>query len=517
MSNAIRIAAHYKALAEKLQGKVDDQRRVLLKVKDELVEGKELKKHAFPISRKIAFWGLTDTSRQKPVMEAEITKLRQKVSQLRAQLSSAQLSSLDYDVPPYPQLSETEIPHQQHSSPTATVTEIDDQHKRKADSTIDDPASRAREFRREMNKRQTMPPPALPQRMEQQPPNTTGGEQYHEQRHDLDNEHVDTHSGGYSNQLQQLGSPQQQRSYQDQPIFQGAPAGQFAYQGNKEHQFIDLTGSAGSPVSPLNPRYGFIQQQQHNSSQSRSGYGNNINIPFRSPLRTQTTRPINSLPVRGPGGGYFSPSNHPSPGTGTRYGNIPPSLQAGGNNFRPSVSRAEHLSPLIRRGDTGYVYEKGGQLQPNIPNKGGGSVVSPFFNDPSTPPKNLGLSTIGDGVRRPASVAGFTGKQGGLSRSYGSGLGDGGFFSRQDDVVRGVAIPHWNTPMSAAGGRGVGSFARNSGVIRPGTVGGFGGSRGGDIFGPQYGARGGIFGGGIGALEGGSMDRPGPRRSVRRD
>lgn len=57
MSNAIRIAAHYKALAEKLQGKVDDQRRVLLKVKDELVEGKELKKHAIPISRKVAFLG----------------------------------------------------------------------------------------------------------------------------------------------------------------------------------------------------------------------------------------------------------------------------------------------------------------------------------------------------------------------------------------------------------------------------------------------------------------------------
>lgn len=57
MTNAIRIASHYKALAEKLQGKVDDQRRVLLKVKDELVEGKDLKKHAFPISRKVVFWG----------------------------------------------------------------------------------------------------------------------------------------------------------------------------------------------------------------------------------------------------------------------------------------------------------------------------------------------------------------------------------------------------------------------------------------------------------------------------
>lgn len=522
MSNVIRIAAHYKALAEKLQGKVDDQRRVLLKVKDELVEGKELKKHASPISKKIAFWGLTDTSRQKPVMEAEITKLRQAVSQLRAQLSSAQLSSLDYDVPPYPQLSETEIPHhQQHSSPTATVTGIDDQHKRKANSMIDDPASRARDFRREMNKRQTMPPPALPQRMEQQPPDTTGGEQYHEQRHVLDQEHVDMRSEGYNNQFQQLGySPQQQRPYRDQPVFRGAPTGQFAYQGNNEHQFIDLTGSPGPSVSPSNPRYGFIQQQQqqHNSSQLRSGYGNQINIPFRSPLKTPTTRPINSLPVRGPGGRYFLPSNRPSPGTGTGYGNIPPSLQAGRNSFCPPVSRAEHLSPLTRQGgDTGYINERGGQLQPNIPNKGGGSVVSPFFTDPPSPPKNLGLFAIGDGVRRPASVAGFAGKQGGLSRSYGRGLGDGGFFSRQDDVVRGVAVPHWNTSISASGGRGVRSFAGNSGVIRPGTVGGFGGSRGGDIFGPQRGGRDGIFGGGVGASEGGSMDRPGLRRSVRRD
>lgn len=53
MSNAIRIASHYKALAEKLQGKVDDQRRVLLKVKDELVEGKELKKHDLHLQAKI--------------------------------------------------------------------------------------------------------------------------------------------------------------------------------------------------------------------------------------------------------------------------------------------------------------------------------------------------------------------------------------------------------------------------------------------------------------------------------
>ncbi|KAG0642301.1 hypothetical protein HOY80DRAFT_649828 [Tuber brumale] len=42
-NNLIRIAKHYKALSETLKTKVEDQRRVLLKVKDELIRGKELK------------------------------------------------------------------------------------------------------------------------------------------------------------------------------------------------------------------------------------------------------------------------------------------------------------------------------------------------------------------------------------------------------------------------------------------------------------------------------------------
>lgn len=454
-------------------------------------------------------------------MEAEITKLRQVVSQLRAQLSSAQLS-LDYDVPLCPQLPGTGTLNQQHSPPTGTRAGVDDQHKRKADNMVDDPASRAREFRREMNKRQTMPPPVLPQRMKQQCSDTAGGERYHEQRHGLDQEqHIDTRSGEYSNQFQQLGySPQQRQSYEDQPIPRGVPTGHFAYQGNQEHQFIDLTGSAGSSVSPLNSRSGFTQQkQQCNSGQSRSGYGNNINIPFRSPLRTPVPRPINSLPARGLGGEYFSPPNRPLLGTGTEYGNIPSPLQAGGNNFHPPVPRAQHLSPLTRQGgNTGYPYERGGQPQPGIPSTGGSSVVSPFFTDPPTSPKNLRLSAICGGIRRPASVAGFAGQQGNLSHGYTNGLGDGGFFSRQDNVARGVAVttevPRWNTPMSAVG---VGSFAGNTGAIRPGTVGGFSGSRGGDIFGPQRGDRNGIFGGGFSASGSGVVDRPGLRRSVRRD
>lgn len=466
-------------------------------------------------------------SRQKPIMEAEITKLRQEVFQLRAQLSSAQLSSLDYDGPSFPQRqhrSSTETLDQQNSSPITTVTGIDD-HKRKAENTVDDSSSRAREFRREMNKRQAMPPPALPQRIEQQRPDITEGERYYEQRHDLNRaRHLDARPGEYSNQFQQLDySPQQQQIYEDQQVFRNAPTGQLAYQGNQEHQFINLTGSAGSSVSLSNPRGGFTQQQQqHNTSHSRSGFVNNINIPFRSPLRTPTSRPINLLPVRGPGDGYFSSPNPPPPRTGTGYGSLASPLRAGGNNFHPPESRAEHLSLLTRqRGNTDYPYERGGQLQSTIPDKGGGSIVSPFFSDPPTPPKNPGLSAIDGGIRRPASVAGFAGQYGGLSRSYGGGLGNGGFFGRQDDVAGGIAVtteaPNWNTPISAVG-RGVGSFVGDGGGNRPGTVGGFGR---GDMFGPRRGGRselGGVFGSGVGgAAGGGVVDRPGLRRSVRRD
>lgn len=476
--------------------------------------------------------GTDRMSRQKPIMETEITKLRQEVSQLRAQLSSAQLSSLDSDEPPFPQQhrrSPTETLHQQNFSPNTIITGIDNQHKRKADNTVDDPASRAREFRREMNKRQAMPPPALPQRIGQQRPNTMGGERYYEQGQDINQpQHIDTHPGGYSNQFQQSGySPQQQRIYEGQPVSREAPTGQLAYQGNQEYQFIDLTGSAGSSMSPSNAQGGLTQQQQHNVSQSRSGFVNNINIPFKSPLRAPTPRPVNSHLVRGSGDGYFSPPNRSPSGTGAGYGNLPSPLRAGGNNFHPPVSRAEHLSPLTRQGgNMGYPYERrGGQPQPTIPNKGGGSVVSPFFTDPPTPPKNPGLPAIGGGIRRPASVAGFAGQQGGFSRSYESGLRNEGFFSRQGDVTRGITVttevPNWNTPISAAGGRGVGPFSGGGGGIRPGTMEGFGEGRRGDMFEPQGGGRGvlgRIFGGGIGgAAVDGVADRPGLRRSVRRD
>lgn len=43
--NAVRAANHFKRLSEKLHGKLENQKSVLLKVRDELLEARELKKY----------------------------------------------------------------------------------------------------------------------------------------------------------------------------------------------------------------------------------------------------------------------------------------------------------------------------------------------------------------------------------------------------------------------------------------------------------------------------------------
>lgn len=462
-------------------------------------------------------------------METEIASLREEVSNLRAQLSSAQLSSLDDDGIQLAQRqyrSSTETLQQNSISPVTTVAEVDNQHKRKAD---DDPAFRAREFRNEINKRQAMPPPALPQSaqgMEQQHPDNRRG-QYNEQRQDQDQgQRVGIYSEGYSNQSQQLGyPPQRQQIYNNQPVPRDASnrdGGQLAYRSpgqqslpnEYERHFIDLTEPGGfSTNSPqLNPQDRFVQQQKGGGgNQSRAGYVNNINTPFRSPLGAQIQRPASTLPVRGTRDGYFTPPNQQSPRIGTGYGKTIPQPLQGGNPR--------------------YLYERGAQSRPTIPaipgvtNIGDSSVVSPFFTDPPAPMKNLGLSAVGNGIRRPASVASFAGQQGSLSRLYGGGLGDNGFFSRRDNETGGFPVPteapDWGTPWLAAGGRGVGTFMRGGGGIKAGVAGGFGGSGRGNIFSPQRGSArdfGSAFRTSIsGAVGDGVTDRPGLRRSVRRD
>jgi len=45
--NLLRYASHHKTLADKLSEKLENQKGVLLRVKDELLEARELKKSAF--------------------------------------------------------------------------------------------------------------------------------------------------------------------------------------------------------------------------------------------------------------------------------------------------------------------------------------------------------------------------------------------------------------------------------------------------------------------------------------
>lgn len=438
---------------------------------------------------------LTDWGRQKLIMENEMINLRQEISQLRAQLSSAQLSSLDCDGVQSAQRqyrSSTETLQQNSISPATIVAEIDNQHKRKAD---DDPAFRAREFRNEMNKRQAMPPPVLPQPVSrtEQYPDHERKERYDTQRRDQhQKQHVDIRSEEYSGQFQQLDySPQRQRIHDSQLVFRGVSNqhdGKLAYHGacqqpprsEHERQFVDLTRqteSSMNPPSPPYPRGKFTQQQRQDggSNQSRAGYANNVNVPFRSPVRAPTPRPVSSLPVRGVREGYFTSLNQQSPRGGTGYGNtLPQSLR--GTNFR---------SPLSRTEQGGNIYGRGGQEQFTIPGtpiaagKGSSSVVSPFFADLPASTKNLGLPNIGNGVRRPASVASFGRQQEGLSRSYGGGLGDEGFFVRQNDEVGNFLM----TGVQRGSGGGLSIFKT----------------------------------GGDSATGDGVVDRPGLRRTVRRD
>lgn len=464
-------------------------------------------------------------SRNKPVMEEEIARLREEVSQLRSQLSSAQLSSLDYDVPGTAQQqyrSEIRATRQGSASPSTIAQDNQNFLKRKADDLGSDPAFRAREFRHEMNKRQAqvqaMPPPPVPQRAIQQYQDNRQEAQHIEPRQEQSEEQ----QSEYSYQFQQLGySPraQQQRVHEDQPLFRSNTSPQLNLQRHNlsererfpiDHgrHFIDLTESS----ELMGPQQSGFTNKQQSRDKLRNDYAGNINTPFQSPLRISTPRPINTLPIRGSGDRYFTSLINQPPQYAIGYGNknnISPLLQNKTAAFHSPRNRDDNFPSLIRKGESAtYPYERGGQSAvpgtPKTTNKGGGSVVSPFFIEPRT--SNIAGNrepSIGSLTRRPASVSNFIGQQqGSLNRSYGAGLGETGFFSRQDDSssrrVNTVGAPNWGTPRS---GEKVGSF-QDGGGIRPGTEQGLG-RVGGNIFNPQRGA--------------GIADRPGLRRTVRRD
>lgn len=464
-------------------------------------------------------------SRNKPVMEEEIARLREEVSQLRSQLSSAQLSSLDYDIPGTAQQqqhqSEIRATRQGSASPFTIAQDNQNFLKRKADDLGGDPAFRAREFRNEMNKRQAqvqaMPPPPVPQRAIQQYQDNTQEAQYVEPRQGQSEEQ----QSKYSYQFQQLGySPraQQQRVYEDQPLFRSNTSPQLNLQRHNlsererfptDHgrHFIDLTESS----ELMGPQQSEFTNKQQSRDKLQNDYVGNINTPFQSPLKISTPRPINTLPIRGSRDRYFTSPINPPPQSAIGHGNknnISPLLQNKTAAFHSPRNRDDNFPSLIRKGESAtYPYERGGQSAipgtPNTTNKGGGSVVSPFFVKPRT--SNIARNreqTTGNLTRRPASVSSFIRQQqGNLNRSYGAGLGETGFFSRQDDSwsrgVNTVEAPNWGTSRPGAK---VGSF--QDGGIRPGTEQGPG-TVGENIFNSQRGV--------------GIADRPGLRRTVRRD
>lgn len=458
-------------------------------------------------------------------MEEEIAKLREEVSQLRSQLSSAQLSSLDYDVPgtaqqQQQQQPETRATRQGSASPFTIAQDNQNFLKRKADDLGGDPAFRAREFRNKMNKRQAqvqaMPPPPIPQRAIQQYQDNRQEAQYIEPRQEQSEEQSE-----YSYQFQQLGystRAQQQRVYEDQPLCRSNTSPQLNLQRhnlsererfptNHGRHFIDLTESPDL----MGPQQSGFTNKQQSRDKLQKDYAGNINTPFQSPLKISTPRPINTLPIRGSGDRYFtSPINQP-PQSAIRYGNknnMSPLLQNKTAAFHSPRNRDDNPPSLIRKGESAtYPYERGGQSAilgtPKTTNKGGDSVVSPFFVEPRT--SNIAGNhepSIGNLTRRPASVSSFIRQQqqGSLNRSYGAGLGETGFFSRQDNSlgrgVNTVEAPNWGTPRP---GTKVSSF--QDGGIRPGTEQGPG-RVGGNIFNSQR--------------EIGIADRPGLRRTVRR-
>ncbi|KAI5818437.1 hypothetical protein BZA77DRAFT_342837 [Pyronema omphalodes] len=133
--NVLRFAAHYKSLAEKLSEKLDNQKSVLLRVKDELLEARELK-------------------RKNEVLNEEVTRLREQNEQYRAQLHKSP-RQLSHPSPSTAQLHPESIP----SDDTLPANTL----KRKAEDALDNNSQiNVRNFRRELNGNMGMAPPPAP-------------------------------------------------------------------------------------------------------------------------------------------------------------------------------------------------------------------------------------------------------------------------------------------------------------------------------------------------------------------
>ncbi|KAA8899515.1 hypothetical protein FN846DRAFT_173080 [Sphaerosporella brunnea] len=137
VDHLIHSAAHYKSIADKLASKLENQKDVLLRVKDELLEARELKK-------------------ENPALKAQIARLQKENDNLRTQLDPSQRQQGDAQRP-------LQSPSLQASNNTSPTGVNDNTLKRKVDDT-EEQNTRIRDFRRVLNAnvRIGMPPPVLP-------------------------------------------------------------------------------------------------------------------------------------------------------------------------------------------------------------------------------------------------------------------------------------------------------------------------------------------------------------------
>ncbi|PWW78672.1 hypothetical protein C7212DRAFT_361678 [Tuber magnatum] len=519
-NNLIRIAKHYKTLSETLKTKVEDQRRVLLKVKDELIRGKELKG-------------------RNAILERELANARQELAAFRARVPSAGSN----DLPRAAQLNPSSPQTLSHESSSRIPAEDGRPEKRKAsDQGDDDPNIRARHFRDELNKRQNMPPPMLLSFVQRREQEFEGGGG---QVHTMDRRNEDLQGGqtsvGTRSIVGDAGDfqrprfvPRREQGYQSlsYPGYPNTSGGQQAplFRDGSQNEDQTLRPELISGGGFICPGEG---QQTRDWGRSAMGYITSANRPFKPHFRQQEPPLINDS-TRSQGKSYYgSLSNRRSPEAS--YGRSPPLQMRERDDLAMhmpirGVNPSQNLPE--QGGSPGYQY---GQTRGAIPSSAisgvgglGGANTGGSFNDPSS------SRTLGNQIRRPASVADFT---------YRAPSHGGGPFSRRDESASlankfgrsGTETPGWRSSTaigsSYARDTSVGVQFGGNGNVGIGVVAGripartgMGAQGGAGLFGAQHhqqqqhhqqrGRLGDPSGDSIGDRDG---ERPGLRRSVRRN
>ncbi|KAL7274640.1 hypothetical protein RUND412_002445 [Rhizina undulata] len=495
-NNLVRIASHYRGLSENLANKLESQKKVLIKVKDELIEARALKKQA-------------------PLLQAEIEDLRQELSELRSQLA----------IPPSVLGGNQALPV--HAASLAETPGNGTKRKANEIENTEGSGFRVKDFRREMNERQSMAPPPQPFSAERKrdivnnnyPNNGLASRQNSQPKEAYSKTTVQPDNGrefvDLTNDVQYLGSPKYRpiSPLQDKylPLLIPSP-------GFPQSEYRPLLSSRHIPTSNFNGpvgnglRYRHQQQQHRNNypSTSRDSLSTETNSPFRGP--SQANKPMD---IPGSRQYYYSARPNIAPGTRIGIGISPPRA----TTLRPPASKANNPQfPNYHRHSMSSYNGDVREAQAITPGRKSfseTSVVSPFFSDPSTMLGNSSGGTLSNtsgekGIVRPASVANFFGQRVQEHQPYSRPTPAAEFFRREPSgAVSGGDTSRWRVPSLGSGSSSI--FSRGGAISRPGTVPEFQRGEGGGL--------GDLLRSGIGADSSGASfgGRPGLRRSVRRD